>query len=93
MAEGTTSWNADETERQKALTMSGSSGGLMDTPLPSGGLKRCGGGMSSPSLAGGGIPPLSGGLPRTRSACALRIRSKKAVFWEQCFESPSKRDL
>ncbi|XP_043518977.1 cAMP-specific 3',5'-cyclic phosphodiesterase-like [Frieseomelitta varia] len=74
--------------------MSGSSGGLMDTPLPSGGLKRCGGGMSSPSLAGGGIAALSGGLPRTRSACALRIRSsKKALFWEQCFESPSKRDF
>ncbi|CAD1480846.1 unnamed protein product, partial [Heterotrigona itama] len=74
--------------------MSGSSGGLMDTPLPSGGLKRCGGGMSSPSLAGGGIAALSGGgLPRTRSACALRIRSsKKALFWEQCYESPSKRD-
>ena len=76
--------------------MSGSSGGLMDFADSSvGGLKRCGGGMSSPSLGAGGGAGSSGGLPRTLSASALRLRpSRKALFWEQCFESPPKqRDL
>lgn len=89
-----TSWNVDESEEQEDLTMSGSSGGLMDFPGSIGGLKRCGGGMSSPSLAAGGGSVASGGLPRTLSASALRLRpSRKALFWEQCFESPPKRDL
>lgn len=83
-----------EGAQQEDLTMSGSSGGLMDSPTSTGGLKRCGGGMSSPSLAGGGVITMSAGLPRTRSACALRMRpSRKAVFWEQCLESSPKRDL
>nr|KAF7423243.1 hypothetical protein H0235_008526 [Vespula pensylvanica] len=77
--------------------MSGSSGGLIDfSATTTGGLKRCGGGMSSPSLgagiAVGGVA--GGGLPRTLSTSALRVRpQRRALFWEQCFETPSKRDF
>lgn len=72
------------------------------------GLKRCGGGMSSPSLAGSSNDPsdvchnvdingglgVTGCLPRTHSMSALRSRPpRRAIFWEQqCFESPTKRD-
>jgi len=55
-----------------------------------GGLKRCGGGMSSPALNAGSIGA-TGGLPRTMSTSALRVRPpRRALFWEQCFD---KRDL
>ncbi|KAI4485110.1 hypothetical protein M0804_006615 [Polistes exclamans] len=76
--------------------MSGSSGGMIDFPGTTGGLKRCGGGMSSPSLgAGNAVGGVAGGgLPRTLSTSALRLRpQRRAVFWEQCFETPSKRDF
>ncbi|XP_012533467.1 cAMP-specific 3',5'-cyclic phosphodiesterase isoform X14 [Monomorium pharaonis] len=54
------------------------------------GLKRCGGGMSSPALSAGTIGA-TGGLPRTMSTSALRVRPpRRAVFWEQCFD---KRDF
>ncbi|TGZ46924.1 Phosphodiesterase [Temnothorax longispinosus] len=55
-----------------------------------GGLKRCGGGMSSPALSAGTIGA-TGGLPRTMSTSALRVRApRRALFWEQCFD---KRDF
>lgn len=79
-------------DRTPILRMSGSSGGLSELMAPTGGLKRCGGGMSSPSL-GAGLTS-SGGLPRTLSTSALRVRpQRRPVFWEYCFETPPKRDL
>jgi len=73
--------------------MSDSSGGLIDFVGSTSGLKRCGGGMSSPALSAGGIGA-AGGLPRTMSTSALRVRpARRALFWEQCFETASKRDL
>lgn len=82
--------------------------GLEDLIFYPGGLKRCGGGMSSPALGGtdddatvarvvGMVGNLAGavaGLPRTHSMSALRSRPpRRAVFWEQqCFASPTKRD-
>ncbi|KAG7212440.1 hypothetical protein KM043_012755 [Ampulex compressa] len=75
------------------LTMSGSTGGLIDFTVSSGGLKRCGAGMSSPSLGAGGVVG-GGGLPRTLSTSALRVRPpRRTLFWEQCFETPPKRDF
>lgn len=76
------------------MKMSGSSGGLEELAISTGGLKRCGAGMSSPSLGAGGIGGGVGGLPRTLSTSALRVRQpRRAVFWEQCFEAATKRDL
>ncbi|KMR01448.1 camp-specific 3 -cyclic phosphodiesterase [Lasius niger] len=70
--------------------MSDSSGGLIEFVGSAGGLKRCGGGMSSPALNAGGIGA-TGGLPRTMSTSALRVRPpRRALFWEQCFD---KRDF
>lgn len=86
--------------------MSDTSGGLDELAFIRGGLKRCGGGMSSPSLGAseasvasvvGMVGNLAGavaGLPRTHSLSALRTRpARRAIFWEQqCFDSPTKRD-
>ncbi|XP_018344216.1 PREDICTED: cAMP-specific 3',5'-cyclic phosphodiesterase-like isoform X10 [Trachymyrmex septentrionalis] len=78
--------------------MSDSSGGLIEFigstvgggVCGGGGLKRCGGGMSSPALSAGSIGA-TGGLPRTMSTSALRVRPpRRALFWEQCFD---KRDF
>lgn len=76
--------------------MSDSSGGLEELLLIHSGLKRCGGGMSSPSLVGSEVSTASAigivgnlagavaGLPRTHSMSALRSRPpRRAVFWEQ----------
>lgn len=81
-----TEWREVRAERP---TMSGTSGGRIDFVV--GGMKRCGG-MSSPSLGADGIGA-PGGLPRTMSTSALRVRpARRALFWEQ-FDTPSKRDL
>ena len=75
--------------------MSGSSSGSIELGVTISGLKRCEGGMSSPSLSAEGIASVSGtGFPRTLSASALRLRpTRRTLFWEQCFEAPPKRDL
>lgn len=75
--------------------MSGSSGGSIELGGPISGLKRCEGGMSSPSLSAEGIASVANaGFPRTLSASALRLRpTRRTLFWEQCFEAPPKRDL
>lgn len=81
-------------ERLESRAMSDSSDGLIDFAASiGGGLKRCGAGMSSPALSADGIG-VAGGLPRTMSTSALRVRpARRALFWEQCFETASKRDL
>ncbi|KYQ47128.1 cAMP-specific 3',5'-cyclic phosphodiesterase [Trachymyrmex zeteki] len=85
-------------DEEHITAMSDSSGGLIEfigaavgsDVCGGGGLKRCGGGMSSPALNAGSIGA-TGGLPRTMSTSALRVRPpRRALFWEQCFD---KRDF